>query len=100
MTLVACSAGVAQFKFHLALAQHGRLVGRDEPDAFGELADARRPAVEDAKPPGHDGQLRHAEEIDDADEEKISVGFLADFFAQQRALQIRQNSSGFIFYLW
>ena len=37
--------------------------------------------------------------IDDADEEKISVGFLADFFAQQRALQIGENSGGFIYLL-
>ena len=31
---------VAQFKFHLGLAEQGRLVGRDEPDVFGELAEA------------------------------------------------------------
>jgi hypothetical protein len=49
---------VAQFKFHLGLAEQGRLVGRDEPDVFGELAEAGRPAVEDAQSGGDDRQLR------------------------------------------
>ena len=55
------------------------------------------PAVQRLKtqqPPGDDRQLRHADEIDDADEEKIAVGFLADFLAQQRALQVGENSGG------
>ena len=43
---------------------------------------------------GNDRQLRHADEVDDADEEKIAVGFLADFLAQQRGLQIGENSGG------
>jgi hypothetical protein len=32
--------------------------------------------------------------IDDADEHEVAVGFLADFFAQQRALQIGEDSGG------
>ena len=73
--------GVAQLKFHFAFAEHRGLVGRNQPDAFREPADARRPAVEDAEPGSDDGQLRHADEADDADEEQISVGFLPHFLA-------------------
>ena len=50
-----------------------------------------RPAVQrliDAKPAGDDGQLRHADEVDDTDQEQIAVGFLTDFLAQERSLQI------------
>ena len=46
-----------------------------------KLAHARRPAIEKAELERDDGQLRHAEEIDDADEDEIAVGFLADFLA-------------------
>jgi hypothetical protein len=38
--------------------------------------------------------LGHTEKIDDADNEEIPVGFLPDFLAQKRGLQIGENSSG------
>ena len=79
---------IAQFEFRLRLADDRGLVGRDDADFFVELADARRPAVENAEPAGDNGQLRHADEVDNADEKKIAVGFLADFLAQQRGLQV------------
>jgi hypothetical protein len=85
---------VFQFKFHFALADDRGLVGRDEARAFVELADARRPAVEDADAAGDDGNLRHADDVDDADKEKISVRFLTDFLADERALEIGENSGG------
>ena len=86
--------GVAQLKFHFALVQHRRLVRRDEADGFVELADARRPTVEEADAAGDDGQLRHADEIHDPDEEQVAIGFLADFLADERALKIGENSGG------
>src|ERR1035437_5345608 len=86
--------GIAQLKFHFATAQDRGLVGRDEADVFIELAKAVRPAVVDADAAGDDGQLRHADEVDDTDEEEVAVGFLTDFFAHERALQGGQNSGG------
>ena len=96
MTLVAACAGSRSSNFISPLRSTVVWSGAMSADGFRELADARRPAVEDAEAPGDDGQLRHADEVDDADEEKIAVGFLADFFAQQRALQIGENAGGFI----
>ena len=84
--------GVLQCEFHLAFPQDSRLVGRHESDTFGELADASGPAVEQAKLQRNDRHLRHPNEIDDADQNKIASHFLANFFAQERALQVGQDA--------
>jgi len=78
--------GVAQFEFGFATADDSGLVGRDEADGFGELANACGPAVEDANARGGDGHLRHAQVMNDTDEEEVAVGFLANFFADEGAL--------------
>ena len=75
--------GIAQLKFHFALADDGRLIGADETDGLLERADAGRPTVEDTDATGHDGQLRQANDIDDADEKEVAVHFLANFLAHE-----------------
>jgi hypothetical protein len=62
------------------------LVRRGKADGLVELADASRPAIEDAEPPDDDRQLGHSQVINDADDKKISIGFLPHFFTYQRAL--------------
>src|SRR5262249_47482474 len=83
---------VLQCELYLALSQHGHLVRSDEAHALRELADTSGPAVEQAQFERHHRYLRNANEVQHADQEKVAVGFLPDFFAQQRALQVRQNS--------
>ena len=78
----------------MLLAQHGRLVGRDDSHVFGELTDASRPAVDHQQAPSNDRQLRHADEVDDANDDKVSIDYLFDVLAQQGGLQVRENSSG------
>ncbi len=94
MTLVALNDGSRNSNFDSPLRSTVVWSGSIRPHAFRELADARRPAIDHAKTSGHDGQLRHADESDDADEEEVAVGFLADFFAQQRGLQVGEDSGG------
>jgi hypothetical protein len=86
--------GIVKLELHFRFAQNGRLVGRDEPNGFVKSADARGPAVKNAEPSGDDRKLRHAQGVDHAYNEKISVGFLADFFAQKGTLQVGENSGG------
>ena len=86
--------GVLQGEFHFAFAQHGRLIRRDQAHVLDELADPGGPAVEDTELERDDRQLRDAEEVDDADQKKISGDLLPDLLAQQRALQVGKNSSG------
>src|ERR1700722_11178700 len=68
--------GLAQFKFHLSLAEDGHLDVGNEADGFVETPDAGGPAVKDAKPGGDDGQLRHAQEVDYSNDDKISIVLL------------------------
>src|SRR6266478_4674392 len=86
--------GVLQGEFYFALPQHRGLVGCHEPDSLGELAHPRRPAVEQTQFQRHHRHLGHAKEINHTDEEKISGHFLANFFAQERALQVGQDAGG------
>ncbi len=81
-----------QCEFNLAFAQHRDLVWPDQAHRLGELAYTRRPPIEQAQLQGHDRHLRHTNKIDHADQEKIPGHLLADFLAQERALQIGQNS--------
>jgi len=83
---------VAQVKFHIGLAHERGLVGRDEARAFVELADAGGPAVEDTDARRHDGHLRHTDDIDDADQEEVAIGLLADFLAKQGTLEIGKDT--------
>ena len=89
---MACSAASFKDELHLALAQHGGLIGGDETRGLDELPHAGGPAIEQAQLERDYWQVRHADEIDDSHQEEIPVGLLPDLFAQERALQIRQNS--------
>jgi hypothetical protein len=84
--------GILQLKFQFTLAQHGGLIRRNQAGRFPELADTGRPTVEQTQPGGHDWQLRDAERVDDADDKKVAIRLLADFLADKRALEIRENS--------
>ena len=80
--------GVGQLKFDFALSQHRRLIGRDEANALHKVPKSGCPTVEHADFLSGDRQLRHADEIEHADEQKVAIDFLADFLAQERALQV------------
>src|SRR5437016_3872750 len=73
--------GILQCEFDLALAQHGCLIRGNQAHAFSELADTCSPAIEQAELERDDGKLRHANEIDHANEEKVASDLLADFLA-------------------
>ena len=73
--------GILKGEFDFAFAQLGDLVGSDEADGFGKLADAGGPAVKEAQFQGDDGKLGDADKVNDADQEKIPGHFLSDFFA-------------------
>jgi len=75
--------GILKDKFDFAFAQDAGLVRTDEANAFGELADASGPAVEEAKLECDHGDLRHANEVDHTDENEIAGDFLANFFAEE-----------------
>ena len=75
--------GILQGEFDFALAKHRSLVRRNQAHTFDELAKACGPTIKNAKSARDYRQLRHADEINDANEEEITVGLLADFFAQQ-----------------
>jgi hypothetical protein len=81
VTVVAFCAGVVQGELHLVFAQHRRLVRRDHADGFRELADAGGPTVEKAQLQSGHRQLRHPDDADDADENKIAGDFLPDILA-------------------
>jgi hypothetical protein len=81
-------------EFHLAFSQDGGLVGSDEADGFGEVADAGGPTIEKAQAEGDDWNLGDADEVHHADEEEVAGDFLADFFAEQRALEIGEDAGG------
>ena len=87
-------SGVFEGKFHFAFSQNAGLVRSNEADGFGEVADASGPAVEQAEAERHHGNLRDADEVHDANKEKVSCNFLADFFAQKGALEIGEDASG------
>ena len=80
-------------ELHLALAQNGGLVRTDEPHAFGEPTHTRGPAIENAKLHRRDGELGDPDEAEDADQDKISGDFLADFLAEQSTLEVGQDSA-------
>ena len=71
-----------------------RARGAGGQDALGELADPGGPAVENAQAAGDDGQFGHAEDGEDPNQKEVAVGFLPDFLAQQRGLQVGENSGG------
>ena len=75
-------------EFDLVLAEERGLVRGDQADAFHKLSKTGGPAVEKTEPAGRDGELGHADQVDDANEYKISVGFLADIFTDQGALEV------------
>jgi hypothetical protein len=75
--------GVLEDKSDFAFAQDAGLVRADETDAFSELADAGRPAVEEAELERDDWNLRDANEVNDADENEVAGDFLADFFTEE-----------------
>src|SRR5438034_1520928 len=79
-------------EFDIALAQQRRLVWRHQSDRFRKCAHSSRPTIEHAKLHSCHGHLRHLNKADDADENEISGDLLSDFFAEQRALQVRQDS--------
>ena len=78
-----------QFKFHFSLAQDGCLIRGHETDGFIKTPDAGGPTVKNTEASSDDGQLWHAEQIDDADNDEISIGLLSHVFAQQGALEVR-----------
>lgn len=84
--------GVFQRKSHFALSKDGGLVWRNQPNVLNELADSGGPAREKTKFSGGDRKLRDANEIDDADDDEIAIGFLANVFADQSALEVGENS--------
>ena len=91
------SGHVLKREFHFALSQLGRLIRSNEPAGLRELPHPCRPAIEQAKFERHDRQLWHANKIDDANEEEIPGNFLADFFTEQRALEVGENA-GWVHY--
>ena len=72
----------------LLLGKLRRLIGADQADAFVELADAGGPAVEDEQPHHHDGQLRHGDAAQDAEQDEVAVHLTTDLVADQGALKI------------
>jgi len=70
------------------------LVRGDEADSFGEVTDAGGPAIEEAEAERDDRNLRNTNEVHDADEEEVAGDFLADFFAEEGALKVRENAGG------
>lgn len=85
-------SGILHLKFDLALTQHGGLIRCYQTNALGKLANASRPAVKNAQLESSDRHLGNAQKIKDANEDEIAIGFLADFFANQGALEVRENS--------
>jgi hypothetical protein len=69
------------------------LVRRDQADRFGEIPNPCRPTVEKAQPQGDDRDLRDTNEVHHTDEKEIARDFLANFFAEKRALEVRENAS-------
>ena len=86
------SRHVLKREFHFALSQLGRLVRTNKPAGLRELPHTCRPAIEQAKLERYDRQLRHPNKIDDSDEKEIPGNFLADFFTEQRALEVGENA--------
>jgi hypothetical protein len=87
-------SGILEAELHLAFSQNGCLVGRDQSHSFGEIANACGPTIEETEPECDDRDLRDSNKVHHSDEEKIAGDFLADFFAEERALEIRENSGG------
>jgi hypothetical protein len=85
-------SGIFEGEFHFAFSQHGCLVGSDEADGFGEVADASGPTIEEAKAKCHDWHLRDTDKVHDANEEEVAGNFLADFFAEEGALEVGEDA--------
>ena len=66
--------------------------GWHEFHAFREATHAGAPAVEAHELEGGDRQLRHHELAKDAKEHGVAIGFLSNFLAKQRALEVRENT--------
>ena len=79
---------VLKREFDFAFAQDSGLVGSNQSNGLGELADASGPAIEEAELQCHDWQLRHAQKVYNADEHEVASDLLPDFFTQQGALEI------------
>ncbi len=92
--LIACSVDVLQFKPHSCLRNTVVWSG-----AMNRTLSVNwpTPAVQRLKITSRrrHRHLRHRHDMEDADENKISVALLPDFLAQQRALQIGENSGWF-----
>ena len=84
--------GVLERKFYLAFAQHRGLIRGNKTHILVELANASRPAIEHAEFEGGDRHLRHTHQSNDTHEDEIAIRFGAHVFAQQRALQVGENS--------
>lgn len=87
-------SGVLETEFDFALAQNRSLIWSNEADSFSEIADACRPAVEQAKSKRDNRDLWDADEVHHADEEEVSGDFLADFLAKEGALEVREDAGG------
>ena len=83
-------AGQGEIGF--ALAQNGLAIRSDQTDQFGKIADASGPAVEHAELQGDSRKLRNVDVANDADEDEIAGGFLANVFCEQRSLEIREDA--------
>jgi hypothetical protein len=83
---------VLQTELHLALAQNGCLVWSDHPNGFDKLADASRPAIEDAELECDNRKLGHINKTNYANENEIAIGFLADIFANKGGLEIGKDT--------
>jgi hypothetical protein len=81
-------------EFDFAFSQDSRLVGGDEANSFGEVADSSSPAIEEAKSKGDDGNLGDTDKVHDANKEEVAGDFLADFFAEEGALEIGKDAGG------
>ena len=86
--------GVFEAEFDFAFSQDSRLVGGDEANSFGEVADSSGPAIEKAESKGNDGNLGDANEIHDAYQEEVAGDFLANFFTEEGALEIGEYAGG------
>lgn len=81
-----------KLELHFAFAQDGGLIGTEQPALFNKLADPGGPSIEQAQFKGRDGDAGDTDGIDDADNEKITVGFLANIFAKEAGLEVGKNS--------
>ncbi len=86
--------GILEGEFHFAFSQNAGLVGSDQSNGFGEITHTCGPAVKEAKPESDHWNMGNADQVHHADEEKVSGDLLADFFAEERALEVGEDAGG------